>query len=310
MSETNSSSFPSKFPYRNEFETSENSSSSVASSHHNDHPTHSRKRGGDEMSGEDPKNKKPTGRRGRPVKGTIGDVNGVIGGVTVGRGHVFQDLHFGRKNVCTDGEGQGGQGMDGDLGSATHGQYAAENWTQSTKKPRKAPNTTKKPTARMLKNKKENQDAIAHGAGEDGGRNTNPGGKSEINAMDALFWALEQQEQIKIKQQERDKDNLAKSLSNSAGTGTGTGTGAEGGEKEKEKRGDAENKSGSGPDSGMGSRSGPGSVEKNEKSENGIEMSVQEIILKKEEIKNGISSETVEMEIDINGNTSVGVDSL
>ena len=123
-------------------------------------------------------------------------------------------------------ENHGNQLPESTLYRVDHnGNYEAVTNTGSTttivqpkilKKPRKQNNNNPK-TIRIYKNKKETNNNILSSTNEENEKNVqnnnlnnnlnqSRGDKSEINAMDALFWALDQQENIKLKQLEKEKD--------------------------------------------------------------------------------------------------------
>ena len=189
-----------------------------------------RKRSADDViqgSGEDTVTvKKVTARRGRPVKGTVADGMFNVMPDILGGNRIYDANNFRNNGEINDRnyntENHGNQLPESTLYRVDHnGNYEAIINTGSNttivqpkilKKPRKQNNNNPK-TIRIYKNKKDLNNNILISTNEENEKNMqnnnsnqSRGDKSEINAMDALFWALDQQESIKLKQLEKDKE--------------------------------------------------------------------------------------------------------
>ena len=229
--ELNAGPFPAKFPYRNEFEP--NICVGGTSDRNGEIPSllNNRKRSADEViqGGEDTV-KKVTARRGRPVKGTVSDGMFNVMPDILGGNRIYDLNNFRNNGEINDrnynSENHGNQLPESTLYRVDHnGNYEAVMNTGGTtivqpkilKKPRKQNNNNPK-TIRIYKNKKDANNNNLLSTNEENEKNVqnnnlnnnnltqSRGDKSEINAMDALFWALDQQENIKLKQLEKDKE--------------------------------------------------------------------------------------------------------
>ena len=176
-----------------------------------------RKRAGDDIYRDDMKVKKQTVRKSKTVKGANTEMNGNQGENMGSRNNGYQDMRGEEMDIEHVRDGDATLYRVGNNGNY---EIITDTWN-STKKPKKQ-SVPKIPKIPKVKKGKEQISNLTSTSSSTSSSSSNisavgvgggVGNSNEINAMDALFWALEQQEKMKINQLEKEKRENEKNAS-------------------------------------------------------------------------------------------------